>query len=386
MPLWAGWISSVPRRYAAGVKRVLSFLLTLSCVACGGGQSGTSADGGLDAQLDAALGDASLDAPVDLDAATDAATDASLDADLDAATDAGPPLLGPPYPIVLAHGFFGFEDFAGIEFITYFYRVKSHLAAEGETLVFTPAVDPFAGSDERGLQLLAEVERIVHDTGYAQVNIIGHSQGGLDARVVAALRPDLVASVTTIATPHAGTPVADALVGITDYPRLADLLDAFVRLIGAPIYSALGADTSVTAALRQLSSVGMDEFNAMYPPDPDMPYFSIAGRSDNHPGGPECAATDSPAFITRWRRDLDPIDPLFILPEAINDGEIGPGHPNDGMVRVIDAHFGRFLGCIPADHMDEVGHLFGDSPGLGNDFDYLQFWSDLIAWLRAQGY
>jgi len=376
----------VPRRYAAGVKRVLSFLLTLSCVACGGGQSGTSADGGLDAQLDAALGDASLDAPVDLDAATDAATDASLDADLDAATDAGPPLRGPPYPIVLAHGFFGFEDFAGIEFITYFYRVKSHLAAEGETLVFTPAVDPFASSDERGRELLAEVERIVHDTGYGKVDIIGHSQGGLDARVVAGLRPDLVASITTVATPHAGTPVADALVRITDYPRLSELIDAFVRLIGAPIYDALGADTSVTAALRQLSSEGMDEFNAAYPLNPDIPFFSIAGRSDNHPGGPECDATGSPPFITRWRRDLDPIDPLFILPEAINDGEIGPGHPNDGMVRAIDAHFGRFLGCIPADHMDEVGHLFGDSPGLGNDFDYLQFWSDLIAWLRAQGY
>ncbi|NOY94217.1 MAG: alpha/beta fold hydrolase [Deltaproteobacteria bacterium] len=370
------------------MKRALVHGLLITCLACGGGQGANSGDAGADATQDAQALDASTDGSVDA-AASDSSRDASLDAALepDASTDAGPALLGPPYPIVLAHGFFGFEDFAGIDFINYFFRVKDRLASDGELLVFTPAVDPFGSSEERGRQLLDAVERITRETGYAKVNLICHSQGGLDARVVAALRPDLVASVTTVATPHAGTPVADALVRITDYPRLSELLDAFVRLIGAPIYDALGADTSVTAAIRQLSTEGMAEFNAMYPPDPDMPYFSIAGRSDNHPGGADCEAVDSPRFITRWRRDLDPIDPLFALPETINDGVlVGPGHANDGMVRAIDARFGRFLGCIPADHMDEVGHLFGDSPGLGNDFDYLDFWSELIAWLRAQGY
>lgn len=372
--------------------RRLPVALLLFVLACGGGQGAGAGDAGADATSDGGQLEGGLDGGADAardgaaDGSSDASADGALDGSSDADADAAPPGLGPPYPIVLAHGFFGFEDFAGLDFINYFYRVKPRLARDGETMVYTPAVDPFADSTERGRQLLAEVERVVAETGYAKVNLIGHSQGGLDARVVASLRPDLVASVTTVATPHGGAPVADALVKITDYPRLSELIDAFVRLIGAPIYDALGADTSVTAAIRQLSTMGMAEFNATYPADPSIPYFSIAGRSDNHPGGPECAATDSPRFITRWARDLDPIDPLFVLPEAINDGELGPGHPNDGMVRAIDAHFGRFLGCIPADHMDEVGHLFGDSPGLGNDFDYLRFWSELVAWLRTQGY
>jgi len=43
------------------------------------------------------------------------------------------------------------------------------------------------------------------------VNLIGHSQGGLDVRYVAAVRPDLVASVTTIGAPHQGAQVADYL-------------------------------------------------------------------------------------------------------------------------------------------------------------------------------
>src|SRR5688572_4187672 len=34
-----------------------------------------------------------------------------------------------PYPIVLAHGFFGFEEFAGVDFVTYFYGVREDLAA-----------------------------------------------------------------------------------------------------------------------------------------------------------------------------------------------------------------------------------------------------------------
>ena len=130
--------------------------------------------------------------------------------------DAGPPRdgsasqgLGPPYPVVLAHGFFGFDDFAGAGFLTYFYEVKDTLAERGETLVFTPTVDPFNDSATRGEELLAQVEAILAETGHAKVNLIGHSQGGLDARYVAATRPDLVASVTTYATPNRGTPVAD---------------------------------------------------------------------------------------------------------------------------------------------------------------------------------
>jgi hypothetical protein len=30
-------------------------------------------------------------------------------------------------------------------------------------------------------------------------------------------------------------------------------------------------------------------------------------------------------------------------------------------------------GCVPADHLDEIGHLLGDHPGLGNDFDHVAF-------------
>lgn len=296
--------------------------------------------------------------------------------------DGGSQGAGPPYPIVLAHGFFGFEDFAGIDFITYFYGVKDELAAHGEE-VFTPAVDPFNDSESRGEELLAHVERIVAETGAAKVNLIGHSQGGLDSRYVAHQRPDLVASVTTFATPHRGTPVADIVLELVSDPRMQALADRLVRLVGAALWDASGRETSVFQSLRQLSTPGAAAFNERYPNQPGVQYYSITGRTAGHDGGTDCSAPDIPPFIGRYRRSLDPVEPLLQLTEEIVRGS--ENIPNDGLVRVFDARWGRFLGCVPADHFDEIGQLFGDSPGRGNDFDYLRFYVELVEWLRERG-
>lgn len=290
-----------------------------------------------------------------------------------------------PFPVVMAHGFFGFEDFAGIDFINYFFGVQSALAEAGE-VVFTPPVDPFNASAVRGEMLLAAVEAVLEETGAAKVNIIGHSQGGLDARWVAHVRPDLVASVTTIATPHRGTLVADVALGIADRGPLPDLLDALTILIGAPIWDAVGGETSVTEATRTLSSAGADLFNAEITDAAGVSYYSIAGRTDLHRGGAHCRVDDSPAFLARWEDNIDPVDPLLLVTEALLDGGLFDPIPNDGLVPVPSTKWGRFLGCIPADHLDQMGHLVGDLPGLINPFRHRVFYQDLIGWLRTQGH
>ncbi|MCA9620864.1 MAG: alpha/beta fold hydrolase [Myxococcales bacterium] len=295
------------------------------------------------------------------------------------------PKLGPPYPIVLAHGFFGFEDFAGAGFLSYFYGIKDHLAAHGEPLVFTPAVDPFNDSTLRGAQLIAHIEEILAETGHAKVNLIGHSQGGIDARVVAHDRPDLVASVITLQTPHYGTPIADVALELVDDPNLAAVLDFLVQAVGAPLYDQVGEQTSLALALQQLSSPGMQAFNAAYPDMPGIYYASVAGRSDWHTGGSACQVSGSPDFISQFASELDPIDPLLDITEQVLDGGLTNPYPNDGLVRVVDARWGEFLGCLPADHLDMVGQILGDDPGLLNDWDYAQFYVDLVQHLRARG-
>lgn len=288
-----------------------------------------------------------------------------------------------PYPIILAHGFFGFEEFAGADFLTYFYGVKAYLAEHGEAQVFTPAVDPFNDSATRGAQLLAHVEAVLAETGARKVVIIGHSQGGLDARVVAHDRPELVAAVLTVATPHQGSPVANIALGITENDQASDIVDDLVNLIGAALYDEVGDETSVSDALYQFSTPGINEFNAAYPAAPGVFYASITGRSDNHLGGQVCATQVKLDIVDDWRSMGDPIEPLFFVSEAILDAQDAP---NDGLVRVVDAKYGEFWGCFPADHMDEIGQLFGDDPGFQNPFDHKALFLELVRELRRRGY
>lgn len=292
-----------------------------------------------------------------------------------------------PAPFVLAHGFFGFNDFAGAGFVDYFWDVRETLEADQDVRVFTPAVDPFNDSTTRGEQLLAEVERVVAQTGAQKVNLIGHSQGGLDARVVASLRPDLVESVTTIATPHQGSPIADGVLALVPPGATAQAIsDALLQFFGGALWGEIDADSSLIDSMRQFSEGGIATFNLDYPDVEGMPYYSIAGRSGRHRGGEDCQPDVEQEFISRYDELRDPIDPLFALAEAAIDGPILNPIPNDGLVRVRDGKRGEFWGCIPADHVDQIGHLFGDGPGFGNDFDHLVFYGDLIAHLRSLGH
>ena len=293
---------------------------------------------------------------------------------------AGGMAQGAPYPFVLAHGFFGFEKFAGKDFLTYFYKVKERLALEGE-VVDTPSVDPFNDSDYRGHQLIDRIEAFRALTGASKVNIIAHSQGGLDARVVAHERPDLVASVVTIATPHLGTPAADVAMKLLSDPNAQKIIDDLGKLIGAPLYDQIGNPTSVIKPLQLFSQAGITAFNAKYPDSPGVFYASIAGRSGYHATDNDCAGDLSLQFITQWNKKLDPVD-VFLGATSLL---LGSG-ANDGLVRGEDSRWGEFWGCVPADHLDEIGQLFGDGAGLGNDWDHLKFYSLLVKYLRERGY
>ncbi len=327
-----------------------------------------------------------------------AGADAAPDAVASAGSDAGPDVveageaeaeapakLGPPYPVVLAHGFFGFQDFAGLKFETYFYQVKDDLAAHGEPNVYTPAVDPFNDSTVRGGQLADAIQKILADTGYAKVNIIGHSQGGLDARVVAHDHPDWVASVVTYATPNQGTAVSDLVLKIISDPNAQAIADELVKLIGGPLYDQIGNTTSITKGLAQFSSQGIADFNAKYPDAPGVAYYSIAGRTDLTLGLTECQTPNAPKFITDYGLIRDPVDVLLGPTNTLLDNGLAQA-PNDGLVSVASAKHGTFLGCIPADHLDEVGQILGDNPGLGNSWRHKPFFEALVAYLRDQGF
>lgn len=302
----------------------------------------------------------------------------------DTTTTTDDPKAGPPYPIVLCHGFFGFDNLAGIPGLPYFYHVKERLADDGETSVYTPAVDPFNSSDFRSDQLITHIDQILKETGKKKVILIGHSQGGLDARAVAVKAPDKVAAVMTVATPHNGSAVADIALGLTENKDAAAIIDKLVQLLGGPLYDQVGNETSIAKALYLFSQPGIAEFNAANPDQPGVFYASITGRSSLSLGGQDCAADVILPWVFQWNDTKDPIDPLFSLAGLILSGN--DGFPNDGLVRAKDARRGQFWGCVPADHMDEVGQLVGDGPGLGNAYDHKEMYSQIVKELRSRGY
>lgn len=361
------------RRYAVAVA------LALLPAAWGCGSSGEAAPG-----FSSAAGGAAIEAGPD--AAGTGGTGGSAIVDAGGSDEeAAPAKLGPPYPIVLAHGFFGFKKFAGLDFATYFYEVKDYLAQHGETQVYTPAVDPFNDSTYRGAQLADDIQQILQTTGYAKVNIIGHSQGGLDARVVAHDHPDWVASVVTYATPNEGTQVADVVLKLISDPNAQAIIDALVKVVGAPLYDQVGNETSLSKPMKLFSKDGIAAFNKKYPDAPGVTYYSIAGRTDLTLGGSDCDVPGAPAFITDFDKTRDPVDVLLKPTNTLLDEGLSQV-PNDGLVQVQSARWGTFLGCVPADHLDEIGQLLGDDPGLGNDWRHKEFFLALVEYLRAQGF
>ena len=109
------------------------------------------------------------------------------------------------YPIVLVHGL-GMKD-------TFFMKswgwIDRILCVQGYT-VYKSNVDGFGTVESNAAQLKEEIRHILEETGAEKVNIIAHSKGGLDAKYMIQ-KMDMakqVASLTTLCTPHKGSPIA----------------------------------------------------------------------------------------------------------------------------------------------------------------------------------
>ena len=139
-----------------------------------------------------------------------------------------------------------------------------------------------AGSAERGQEIMRQIDGLVQDGLARRFNLIGHSQGGVDARYVAAhLGGDVIASVTTISSPHRGTPVADYAADLVD---MTGVDSALIREALFTLTNAIGVSTlDYVGQLSTLTTSGMAAFNRATPDHPGVYYASYAGVL--HAGG-----------------------------------------------------------------------------------------------------
>jgi triacylglycerol lipase len=290
---------------------------------------------------------------------------------------------GAPYPVVFMHGMAGFGQLGlGPVSLTYFDGVVEDLTKRGES-VFVTVVPPFDTSAARAQALSKQIDDILKRTGKAKVNLVGHSQGGMDARVITSPQGlgygDRVASVTTVATPHRGSKVADAVLGLLQYLP-ADVIDSvtgdFLALVEKTAYE-LQSDAHLRQQVVELSEKYMTTvFNPTYKDAPGVLYMSYGGRTNLRTGIGVCddGKYANDAFDVDTTQAM--LAPLAIF---LEEGKL---RVNDGLVTVESAKWGEFQQCVPADHLKEVGQL---GPA-AQSFDHLKLFRDIVTRVRNAGY
>ena len=132
----------------------------------------------------------------------------------------------------------------------------------------------------------------------------------------------------------------------------------------------------------------MTDFNARFPDQPQVAYFSVAGRSALRRAPDDCETSDAtrPPFIKAFDDTVDPLAAMLDSTALIISPNLLDPVAHDGLVPVQSAKWGTFLGCVPADHLDEIGQIGGLPPGLGNDWRHKPFYVSLVELLRSRGY
>ncbi|MEZ4239698.1 MAG: hypothetical protein R3F59_26790 [Myxococcota bacterium] len=241
-----------------------------------------------------------------------------------------------------------------------------------------------------------------------RLNLVCYAVGGLDCRYLASpggLFVDdpaaygavarKIGSITTLATPHRGTNVADALLAAPP-GEWTDLVGS--ALLGPDGGSEDERQARLEAVLQELTLTAGRTFAEQVVDAPGVAYRSYAGVSrafDQDLLPSEVEIRDACTSLGQVRylhyegghdRMSDVLWPLagFAEVQAGASGLRTTG-PADGMVAVESAAWTGFAGCLPADHYDVIGRLeeHGADPRTG--FDAAGFAQHVVGALAEEG-
>lgn len=191
------------------------------------------------------------------------------------------------YPIVFAHGMGGFDDILGYDYwgddwgvfvldpCDEFLEVSCNGDINSSQKSFVASVTPLQSSEQRGYELYQDILGYMASSGSSYVNLVGHSQGGLDLRKAAKLLQQnkgytVVKYGISISSPHRGSPIAKYVLDLK--PGVTSVLSALANFYGSVVY---GAGNDAYAALKQFVykdysstdgvTTGNQVFNTAYP-------------------------------------------------------------------------------------------------------------------------
>jgi pimeloyl-ACP methyl ester carboxylesterase len=190
------------------------------------------------------------------------------------------------HPVVFAHGMAGFNnilgyDYWGDDYGTFvgdacdeFLETYCNEDIASTQRSFVAQVQAFQTSEVRGLDLANDIEGFMTTAGATRVNLIGHSQGGIDIRKAARVLYErkartVVDVIISVSSPHRGSPTAQHILKLG--AGVTSVIDALARIYGDIIYQSgndgiAGAKQLVYNDFSATDNVttGMKAFNAKY--------------------------------------------------------------------------------------------------------------------------
>ncbi|MDR1209595.1 MAG: triacylglycerol lipase [Clostridiales bacterium] len=259
------------------------------------------------------------------------------------------------YPLLMLHGV-GFRDF---KFLNYWGRIPKTLMRRGATIYYGNQ-EAWGTVESNAADVVKRIDEMLAETGAEKVNILAHSKGGLDARYAVSRLgvADKVASLTTVSTPHRGTPLADVLIRMPGWIQnlIARFVDWYFRAIGDtnPQFLAVGKSFTTGYAAR---------FNDEMPDVSGVYYQSYMS-------------------VMRGAFSFAPLSlPYLIIKRA-------SGEENDGLVPVSSSKWGEFKGVFRNRRRRGISH--GDIIDLTrrdfSRFDVVSTYVGIVSNLKKQGF
>ena len=336
------------------------------------------------------------------------------------------------YPVVFAHGMGGFDDLLGFDYwgddygtfvgdpCDEFLEVFCNGDLDSGQKAYVAQVFPFQTSDVRGLDLANDVEGFMATAGATRVNLVGHSQGGIDIRKAAKVLYErkgrtVVSVLVSVSSPHRGSPVAKYILDLG--PGVTSVVSALATYFGNTIYQS-GNDGY--AAAKQVVyndysasdgvTTGMKAFNLANPVDSRYAsrYASLMTAQDG--------LSVNPALFLLQQAFYDIDGDGYCVDDCDNDGAAGKGdgvaneQDDDGLVGInsqqmgyrlrydeyafaldyistdLDRGYVSALNAPTSTQMTSMGSVISqdhmDVVGVGPDmFDEMEFYAALIDYI-----
>ncbi|HMJ51060.1 MAG TPA: hypothetical protein VK540_03270 [Polyangiaceae bacterium] len=333
--------------------------------------------------------------------------------------------------IYLSPGLFGFNQIGAYAYFRHLERELARRFADAgrENRMHLVESAPTSSMRRRAGTLVADMLRTAQPGD--RIHLLGHSTGGLDARLVASKTSTLgderllrlraqLCSVTTMNTPHYGTPLAsffstvsgqrllwvlsaltvtaltfgapplaltssfvaafgriDRLFGL-ELKMLDRITEGIVRALddasSRDLRSYLAGMRDDQGGILQLSPESMDLFSMSVEDNPDLVYQSTASyapapgvrhwaRSLASPWTSPSATIFATLYQLTARQDrMYPCEPSSKEWDRVLIHELGqvpPAGANDGIVPFRSQLWGKLIWAGQGDHLDVVGHFAG---------------------------